>query len=61
MLLESSIMLLESSIMLLENIKSSGVTHDDHHTTIVIQATGANVVSLLSFSLPTNQNKLAFS
>jgi hypothetical protein len=54
-------MLLESSMMLLENIKSSGVTHDDHHMTIVIQATGANVVSLLSLPLPTNQNKLAFS
>ncbi len=36
MLLESSITLLEFSIILLENIYSIGITHDDHHITVII-------------------------
>jgi hypothetical protein len=45
--------------MLLENINSTS-SYDDRYM-FIEQVTGSNVVSLLSFSLPTSQNKLAFS
>jgi len=57
-LLELSIILLELSIMLLENIYSIGITHDDHHMTVVICLKYRTLIQccLLSFYLMENNH-----
>jgi hypothetical protein len=58
MLLELSIILLELSIMLLVNIYSIGITHDDHHMTVIICLKYRTLIQccLLSFYLMENNN-----